>query len=264
MPRSLPKNLLCELISKRQLALCLDYDGTIAPITSSPEEAVPPPEIRDVMIALTEHPDRLLLVVASGRRLEEVQLLLAIERPVAIIGTHGLELMDWNGRRRLTAPVAHCLDALDKARVWLNATLNLRRGFFIEDKRLVLALHYRGADRADAAAVVARLKRLVNQEMSELQVVDGDRVSEFVPRVAPDKGFALLSLLERNGSPRWLPAYFSNDVSDEGAFYKLRPHGVTALVGPERRSCTEYRLESRADLTELLARLADTLHDSSF
>jgi trehalose-6-phosphatase len=51
MPRVFHKTLLCELMRKRRLALCLDYDGTIAPIASSPE-ALPPPEIRDLILGV--------------------------------------------------------------------------------------------------------------------------------------------------------------------------------------------------------------------
>jgi trehalose-phosphatase len=116
MSRVFPKNLLCELTRKRRLARCLDYDGTIAPIASSPEEALPPPEIRDLMLALSQHPERLSLTVASGRRVIEVHALLALERPLAIIGTHGLEVLDWDGRLCLTSPIAHCLPAIDKTR----------------------------------------------------------------------------------------------------------------------------------------------------
>jgi trehalose-phosphatase len=258
MPRVLHKNLLCELMMKRRLALCLDYDGTIAPIVSSPEEALPPPEIRELMGTLVQHPEHLSLVVASGRRVKEVQSLLALEGPSAIIGTHGLEVMDWVGQLRLTSPIAHCLPAMDKMRDWLNSAVSSKSGFFVEDKMLAVAFHYRNGNHTEAANIVEHLKRFVRKEAAELKVLHGEHVIELVPRVAPDKGFALLSLLHNNDESHCLPAYFSDDLSDEGAFYKVRQYGITVLVGPERPSYAEFRIE-RSQLLDVLTALVETL-----
>ena len=87
---------------------------------------------------------------------------------------------------------------------------------------------------------------------------DGDYVTELVPRVAPDKGFVLLSLLRRNRESQWLPTYFSDDRNDESAFYQVRRHGITVLVGPERPSCAEYRIE-RDELGDVLTAMVETL-----
>jgi trehalose 6-phosphate phosphatase len=254
MPRLLPHDLLRRLAQRRRIAICLDYDGTIAPITPNPEEALPTAEIRDLISALAHDPERVRVAVASGRTAGEVKALLGIEAPLAFIGLHGLEVVDWDGRRRLTSPVEHCRAALDKARVWLNTVAGSRHGFFVEDKGLAVALHYRRANRFDAQAVVERLRRLVAGEAGELLIVDGDMVVEMLPRVAPDKGFAFLSLIERERGV--VPVFFSDDHSDEGAFYKLRREGITVLVGPERMSCAEFRIESADRLAQELSHLA--------
>jgi trehalose 6-phosphate phosphatase len=257
MPRLLPKDHLSKLLCKKRLALCLDYDGTIAPITSNPEEALPTAEIRDLIVALTRRPERVLMAIASGRRAKEVKALLAVEGPLAVVGMHGLEVIDWEGERRITSPTVHCRPALDKARIWLNTIAGSRQGFFVEDKGLAFALHYRRANWNEAAVTIDRLRMLVNNEAPELEMIQGDLVVELVPRVAPDKGFAFLSLAEANG--RCMPVYFSDDPGDEGAFYKLRRYGITVLVGPERQSCAEYRVEDREGLTRVLSTVAEAV-----
>ena len=259
MPRLLPEDLLCKLLCKRRLAICLDYDGTIAPITPNPEEALPTAEIRDLIVTLAQFPSRTLIAIASGRRTEEVRALCGIDEPVAFIGMHGLEVVDWEGRRRLTSPTVHCQAALDKARVWLKTIAGSRSGFYVEDKGLTFALHYRRANIPEALATIARLRALVSRETPELEILQGEQAVELVPRVAPDKGFSFLSLLERTPGPRCTPVFFSDDRSDEGAFYKLRRHGVTVLVGPERQSCAEYRIETREEMAGVLAAVADAI-----
>src|SRR5215472_15674860 len=79
MPRLLPPDLLCDLVDRRRVAICLDYDGTIAPISPNPEEALPSLETRDLIVALAEFPARVLMAVASGRRTDHVKALLAID-----------------------------------------------------------------------------------------------------------------------------------------------------------------------------------------
>ncbi len=257
MPRLLPNDLLCKLSHKRKVAICLNYDGTIAPITANPEEALPTAEIRDLIVRIARSPDGILMAVASGRRAQEVRSLLGFEGPLAIIGVHGLEVVDWEGRRRFTSPITHCQSALDRARVWLSTIAGSRRGFFVEDKEIACALHYRRASWTEAASVISRLRMLVDREAPELELVHGELVVELLPRVAPDKGFALLSLLERNAGIRCTPVYFSDDRGDESAFYKLRRHGITVLVGEERQSCAEYRVESREEVVQILASVAE-------
>ena len=259
MPRQLPDDLLCKLLRKRRTAICLDYDGTIAPITPNPEEALPTAEMRDLIITLARRPSRVLVAIASGRRTEEVRALCGIDDAVAFIGMHGLEVVDWDGRRRLTSPTVHCQAALEKARMWLKTIAGARAGFFVEDKGLAFALHYRRANRVEAAATIERLRMLVNREAPELEMLRGEQAIELVPRVAPDKGFSFLALIEKASGPRCTPVFFSDDRSDEGAFYKVRRYGITVMVGAERQSCAEYRIETREEMVGVLMAVADAV-----
>jgi alpha,alpha-trehalase len=234
----------------------------LAPLTRSPQDALPTKELRNLLTALGTYPDRLLIAVASGRTLDDVSSLLAIDDGIAVIGTHGLEVLDWTGRRLLTASVVHCMPALERVRAWLNEFASCQDGFFIEDKRFAIALHYREASNASALIAIEGLQKFLRQQASELEILHGEAVAELIPRVASDKGFALLSLLRAKGEwRRYMPIYFSDDAGDEGAFFKVRRHGVTILVGPERASCAEFRVENRDHLTEVLIGVAQAIEN---
>ena len=60
------------------ILLLSDYDGTLTPIVSRPEEAILSPEVREKLRALTEKPVFSVGII-SGRSLSEVKSLVEIE-----------------------------------------------------------------------------------------------------------------------------------------------------------------------------------------
>ena len=72
------------------LLLLSDYDGTLTPIVSRPEEAILSPEVRDKLCALTQKPTSSVGIL-SGRSLSELKSMVAIEG-IYYAGNHGLEI----------------------------------------------------------------------------------------------------------------------------------------------------------------------------
>ena len=72
-----------------QLLVCLDFDGTLAPIVERPDEARPLPENEDAVAALAANP-AVTTAVVSGRALADVRE--RIDGPNVYAGNHGLEL----------------------------------------------------------------------------------------------------------------------------------------------------------------------------
>ena len=57
-----------------------------------------------------------------------------------------------------------------------------------------------------------------------------------------------------------MPVYFGDDPSDEEAFFAVRrANGATILVGAERDTHAEYRVDDPAEVIEALRLLADAL-----
>ncbi len=93
-----------------------------------------------------------------------------------------------------------------------------------------------------------------------LRVSHGDMVAEVIPSNNGGKGFAINQLLARLKDKSLMPVYFGSDPSDEEAFFVVRrAGGATILVGAERDTHAEYRVEGPDGVIEALATLVDSL-----
>jgi trehalose-phosphatase len=258
MPKPLPKTLLADLLRYHRLLLCLDYDGTLATTTRDPGDAEPLPGARDVIGALSRHPNDVVVAIVSGRDAQTARRMLGLYNHIYYVGLHGIELLDPSDRRHLLTPVRHCLDALDKVRQWLARSARPSEGFVVEDKELSIALHYRNAHPYAARDMCRDLEYFVTHLVKGLRVSYGDMAAEVIPSNTAGKGFAVAHILGELRDPHLAPVYFGNDPSDEEAFFAVRrEHGTTILVGPERDTRAEYRADSPADVVEALSILAD-------
>lgn len=221
----------------------LDFDGTLAPIVEDRAAARLTRRARRALSALAA---RLPVAVLSGRAAADVRARLDGVPARWVVGSHGAE---WPGeaarRRAWRALVAGWRRALE-------ARLAGRRGVEIEDKGLSLAVHYRAAPAAGAA------RRAVERAVAGLpgaRAIAGKRVINLVPADAGDKGDALRRLVREAGAARLL--FVGDDVTDEAAFAAdVRVPAVMARVGRSRGSRASHWLGRRADVDELLERLA--------
>ncbi len=117
------------------------------------------------------------------------------------------------------------------------------RGFIIEDKGVALTINYRNASPEDAREALAAFDDFVNQRQT-LQVLRGKMVHEAIPRGIGGKGYAVEFFMRDAGVPGPNTTYFGDDTTDEDAFRALRSHGgVGVLVGPQRPSFAQYRVD---------------------
>jgi trehalose-phosphatase len=262
-PEVLPRGLLSGLLDRGKLLLCLDYDGTLSKITSVPAEARPAPLIRASLKRLVRHRSRIEIAIVSGRDLDTLRELLGLQRSMWLIGTHGLEMSDRNGRRHLAAGARDFATDIERLRRWMKRQIQLKSGLAVEEKRLALALHYRSAEPSATAMARAALRRFVRRECPRLKILEGNMVDEILPRGIGGKGFAVRwlrdSMTERPDSI----AYFGDDTTDEDAFFELRSNGMTVLVGPRRRSWAHYRIAGPPAVAALLQGLASKLEGRS-
>jgi trehalose-phosphatase len=230
--------------------LFLDYDGTLAPIAPSPEQATLPSSTRSVLRRLSRNP-RVTIALVSGRPLAGLRRLVGV-RNLTYVGNHGLEI--WHrGRRRGVVVPRSSRDALSRLRPALAGLVEDVPGARLENKRLALAVHYRLAP----SSRVARLKAGIGREVGPfvrsgaLTVVNGKKVIEVRPSPDWTKGHATLWLMKhaRHRSP--LPVYVGDDRTDEDAFDMLRA-GVTIRVGKHQRSKAHYYVRNVREVVRLL------------
>lgn len=129
------------------LIVCLDFDGTLAPIVDDPDDAAIRPVNRRFLRALADAP-AVTVAVVSGRSLDDLRARVAVEGAL-YAGNHGLEWAGPDGRT--VAEAARDTRRVLRATVErLDARLSDVPGCTIEDKGLTATVHYR---RVPASAV---------------------------------------------------------------------------------------------------------------
>jgi trehalose 6-phosphate phosphatase len=240
-----------RLLAPPRLLVACDFDGTLAPIASTPDGATLPGATEAVLRQLAEADVR--LAILSGRALDDVRQRVSV--PVdCFAGNHGLEM------------AGHGLDgdrvpgtALEARFTSLTAELDhaLREvpGVLVENKRLALAIHYRQVNPADWPMVTQAVGSLVATDPT-LRMQSGHCVLEVLPDVAWDKGEALKQIAARLGIPRSAIVYLGDDTTDEHAFRAI-PNGTTVSVGTSRPSAAQWMAHCPDDVRDMLAWVAD-------
>lgn len=198
-------------------ALLCDIDGTISAIVARPGDAAVPEPFREVLAALTE---RLGLVAfVTGRALEDGRRMIPLDG-AAYVGTHGLELMAPDGQI-LTEPQAErYIDEVQEVAAAAARDLDCDAlGVVLENKRTVLAVHYRLA--ADAALTRHEiLTKVVEPARSRgLAISTGHFLFEVRPPLPFTKGTATRRLLA--GGDYLAGMFCGDDLTDVTGFKTL-------------------------------------------
>lgn len=236
--------LLARLASAPgRAAIVLDVDGTLAPIVPRPELATVPDATRDQLARLVAR--YALVACLSGRPGGKAAALVGVQG-IRYVGNHGLELHPDHGR--LAAEIAAFRDRVSG--LWP-----------VEDKVLSLSFHYREAVDEDAART--DLEAIAGQaEAAGLVARWGRKVLEIRPRVAADKGTAIVAIVQDAGVAAAL--YAGDDRTDLDAFRGLREAGLSLAVcvavdsveaPPELLEAADLVVDGPAGIVELLGRL---------
>jgi trehalose-phosphatase len=256
LPVPLPQGMIAERLARGHLLLCLDFDGTISDLTNDPWKAVPVPRAKNAIAQLARRHDRLTIAIVSGRDLDTLLRLLGLRDGLLFAGTHGLEFVSLDGTRYFTPGLERCADDIAALREFVARNIPRDRGFIIEDKHVSLTLNYSNARPDDACAALAAFDHFV-EALPTLQLLQGKMVHEAIPAGIGGKGDALEALMQIAKVSASQTAYFGDDSTDENAFRTLVPRGgIGVLVGAERASFAQYRVESPSQVADVLADLA--------
>jgi trehalose 6-phosphate phosphatase len=251
-PRPLPRGLISGQLARGHLLLCLDFDGTLAELTSDPWKAVPLPRAKNAIAELARHPNQLTLAIISGRDLDTLLGLLGLRDGILFAGTHGLEFIGRDGKRRFASGIDQSLNDIQMVREFLARSIPRDRGFIVEDKGVALTLNYRNAQPDQAREALAAFDDFVSRRPT-LQVLHGKMIHEAIPRGIGGKGEALEFFMRDAGVPGPATIYFGDDLTDEDAFRALVTHrGIGVLVGAERPSFAQYRVDGPSEVADVL------------
>jgi trehalose 6-phosphate phosphatase len=196
-----------------RVAICLDFDGTIAPIVDDPAAARPLPGVVDLLGPLAGRYAAVALV--SGRPATYLASHAAAPG-VRYLGMYGLEeLVD--GRVQVDPRLAAARPAVTAAARDLAADPAVREsGAHLEDKRYAVAVHTRRvADPARWAGPIGEAAARIAAG-HDLEVIGGRLVWELRPQVHSDKGDAARRVVASSGAASLLMA--GDDLGDLPAF----------------------------------------------
>ncbi|TYL36711.1 trehalose-phosphatase [Natronococcus pandeyae] len=240
--------LRTELSDAAELLLCLDFDGTLAPIVEDPDEAKPTHAVEDALETVTTEPD-VTTAVVSGRGLADVRQ--RVEGPRIYAGNHGLELA--RGGDVAVHPVARKraerIDAVCEAlEVALDPVPNAR----IENKRLTATVHVRSVP----SGAQPQVERLTDDAVDrfggdDLEVSTGKQILEIGPDIPWGKGNAV-ELIMADLPDEAVPVYIGDDVTDESAFRAVEPGGIGVRVGDNKPTAASGRVRSPEQVASLL------------
>lgn len=124
------------------------------------------------------------------------------------------------------------------------------RWIVLEDKGLSLALHYALAPNIPMTR--AWLDDLMESVNEQVCITHGHQVMNITPANAPDKGDALLEIMQECGAVKALVV--GDDINDEMAFEKAPPGSVTVKIGPSQvPTQARFRLASQDKVNSLLS-----------
>lgn len=244
------------------LLLLSDYDGTLTPIVSRPEEALLSLEVREKLRVLAEKPSFSVGII-SGRSMAELRSMVAIEG-IYYAGNHGLEIE--GPGIRFVSETARLAQATIKDLAGQMATaLENITGVIVEDKGLSLSVHYRLVKKGDEGTVAETFRKLTSPLLDEgkVRVTSGKKVWEVRPPIDWHKGKAVEAITGEIKTllklERVLTIYLGDDTTDEDAFRVMkRPEGWSIFVGGENpTSSADYFLNSTIEVEELLSRLLE-------
>lgn len=252
MPRLLPRKLILDQLARGHLLLCLDFDGTISELTNDPWNAVPLPRAKRAIAELARYRERLTLAIISGRNLDTLLSLLGLRDGLLFAGTHGLEFIARDGERRHAPGVERCAEDIAKLREFIAREIPRNHGFIVEDKGVALTLNYRNARPDDTREALAAFDGFVGQ-CQTLELLHGKMIHEAIPRGIGGKGGALEFFMRETDVSGTHTAYFGDDLTDEDAFRALASHrGIGVLVGAERPSLAQYRVDTPSEVADIL------------
>jgi trehalose-phosphatase len=239
-----------------RLAVFLDYDGTLTPIVSHPEDASLSDSMRQTLRSLAA---RLPVAILSGRDLDDVRGRVLVDG-IVYAGSHGFDIAGAGGLRRQLGQAY--LPVLDAAENELREALDDIAGAQLERKHFSVAAHYRNVNENDAGRVALAVEAVAAKHR-ELHRINGKRVYELLPDIDWNKGKAVLWLLETLEVERGkaLPIYIGDDRTDEDAFRALEKRGVGILVSEHPQvTAANYCLNNPEEVESFLEKLIAGLH----
>ena len=253
------ETLAVELRTHERLVLCLDFDGTLAPIVQEPDDATIRAGNREAIRALRDHP-AVTVAVVSGRALDDVRDRVDVDG-IDYVGNAGLERTD-GGEVTVHPDAKRIEERLGRVREALVDRLGWTSGVAVEDKRWSLAVHTRNVPDEHNDRVAETVGRIADR-VGGLDVSRGHEVLEVSPDTDASKGTAVTALADGEAAAGEAASktdafvvYVGDDHSDQSALAVAADRGLAVYVGDDGPA-DAYHVASPKDVSDLLDWLAE-------
>jgi trehalose 6-phosphate phosphatase len=246
----------------REVALCLDFDGTLSPVVDDPDAARPLHGVVDLLPTLAER--FAAVAIISGR--PAPYLAEHVGAPgVRYLGLYGLQEMH-QGRVRVDPRLEAALPMVTAAEASLRGSSPVRdSGAWIEDKVYSVAVHTRRVpDRDLWTDAIDRTARQVAVQHG-LELIPGKMVWELRPAVRSDKGDGVRRVVAESSAQTVVMV--GDDLGDIPAFAAVSElvasgHGGLRVAvrseesPPDLLAAADLVLDGPEGVLEFLRRLA--------
>lgn len=229
----------------KEVAIFLDYDGTLSPIVEDPDCAYMSDEMR---ITVKEVAANFPTAIITGRRRDKVYEFVHLAE-LYYAGSHGMDIMGpaegCNGYRAdglqvkdskgndvvLFQPASEYLALMDEVCALLKERTKKYHGARVDHNKYCATLHFRCVKEENWLALAEEVQAIL-KEYPELTLTQGRKVLELRPAIEWHKGKALEFLLEALGldSSKVFPIYIGDDRTDEDAFKVLKERGSSCSI----------------------------------
>jgi trehalose 6-phosphate phosphatase len=213
-----------------------DFDGTLTHIIKDPDQVRLPHATERLLEKVTKCGP---LAIVTGRSVGDLRKRFPISQAI-LIGNHGAEE---NGRRGMQKFRKIC----QRWHFQLSRQ-DLPAGVRIEDKGFSLSLHYRGV--AKPLSTKRGLEKICRSLDPVARMIPGKAILSLLPPGAPNKGSALLKVMQKNRLEHLV--YVGDDDTDEDVFAIDRPHWVSIRVGRRPKSKARFFLKNQSEIHRLL------------
>lgn len=228
--------------------IIFDFDGTLAPIVARRDAAHMRIRTRFLLTRLcTLYP----CAVVSGRATPDTASRLKGVPLRMLFGSHGMD----------PGPhLAHYREVISRVRAELQTRLAGYSWADIEDKQTSLAVHFRKA--TDKAEAHRRIVEAGDGLDVPIRLMFGKSVCDFVPKDAPNKGDAVLTIQRKLNAGGVL--YIGDDVTDEDVFQHATVRNwLCVRVGQSDQTKAPYYLRNQREMDALLLRMIRLKESSS-
>lgn len=222
-------------VRRKNIFFIFDFDGTLSPIVSNPNEAQIRPTTKK-LIGLLHKVSKVGII--SGRSLADLIPRIRLKLDL-ISGTHGLE-----------SPFSSIKD-YNEYDCFFKSLQSILQDMFpeliFENKRIGFSIHYRNLKNSK---VITQEIMGILSTFPELKVIGGKKVLNILPNRPHDKGWVMKKLLEKH--PEYDFFYIGDDTTDEEIFKINNPRLLSIRIEKSNTTHAPLFLNNQNEIDSFL------------